>query len=76
VAGVSLVIPIPRAWQVFDEIGKARDEGIEGQLRKLGAEVWPGGGSSRWRESVTTPRERLRRRKAEQEHEAHVGLVS
>ena len=37
---VPLVIPIPRAWQVFDEEGKARDEGIERQLRSLGAEVW------------------------------------
>lgn len=37
---VPLVIPIPRAWQVFDEEGKVRDEGIERQLRKLGAEVW------------------------------------
>jgi FMN reductase len=37
---VPLVIPIPRAWQVFDEEGKARDEGIELQLRSLGAEVW------------------------------------
>jgi FMN reductase len=37
---VPLVIPIPRAWQVFDREGKARDEGIERQLRSLGAEVW------------------------------------
>jgi FMN reductase len=37
---VPLVIPIPRAWQVFDEEGKARDEGIERQLHSLGAEVW------------------------------------
>lgn len=37
---VPLVIPIPRAWQVFDEEGRARDEGIERQLRKLGEEVW------------------------------------
>ena len=37
---VPLVIPIPRAWEVFDEEGKVRDEGIERQLRKLGAEVW------------------------------------
>jgi FMN reductase len=37
---VPLVIPIPRAWQVFDQEGKARDEGIERQLRSLGAEVW------------------------------------
>ena len=37
---VPLVIPIPRAWQVFDEHGKARDGGIERQLRSLGAEVW------------------------------------
>lgn len=37
---VPLVIPIPRAWQVFDEEGKARDEGIARQLRSLGAEVW------------------------------------
>lgn len=36
---VPLVIPIPRAWQVFDEEGKAHDEGIEHQLRSLGAEV-------------------------------------
>jgi FMN reductase len=37
---VPLVIPIPRAWEVFDEEGKPRDEGIERQLRKLGEEVW------------------------------------
>jgi FMN reductase len=37
---VPLVIPIPRAWQVFDQEGKARDEGVERQLRSLGAEVW------------------------------------
>jgi FMN reductase len=37
---VPLVIPIPRAWQVFDEEGKVRDKGIERQLRSLGAEVW------------------------------------
>ena len=36
---VPLVIPIPRAWEVFDQEGKARDEGIERQLRSLGAEV-------------------------------------
>ena len=41
---VPLVIPIPRAWQVFDEEGKARDEGIERQLRSLGAEVWRAAG--------------------------------
>ncbi|WP_447987132.1 NADPH-dependent FMN reductase [Nitrospira sp. Nam74] len=37
---VPLVIPIPHAWEVFDEEGKARDGGIERQLRALGAEVW------------------------------------
>lgn len=37
---VPLVIPIPRAWQVFDDTGKARDEGVDRQLRSLGAEVW------------------------------------
>jgi FMN reductase len=37
---VPLVIPIPRAWQVFDDTGKARDEGVERQLRSLGREVW------------------------------------
>jgi FMN reductase len=37
---VPLVIPIPRVWQVFDEEGKVRDEGIERQLRSLGTEVW------------------------------------
>lgn len=37
---VPLVIPIPRAWQVFDEEGKARDESVARQLRALGAEVW------------------------------------
>jgi FMN reductase len=36
---VPLVIPIPRAWQVFDENGKIRDANIEDQLRSLGREV-------------------------------------
>ena len=35
-----MVIPIPRAWQVFEQEGKIRDEGIERQLRLLRAEVW------------------------------------
>jgi FMN reductase len=36
---VPLVIPIPRAWQAFDDAGNARDEGVAVQLRALGAEV-------------------------------------
>ena len=37
---VPLVVPIPRAWQAFDQEGRARDEGVGRQLRSLGAEVW------------------------------------
>lgn len=36
---VPLVIPIPRAWKVFDEKGKIQDPQIEEQLRLLGREV-------------------------------------
>jgi FMN reductase len=36
---VPLVIPIPRAWQAFDEAGTPRDENIDRQFRSLGAEV-------------------------------------
>lgn len=37
---VPLVVPIPGAWRVFDDDGKALDEGVERQLRALGREVW------------------------------------
>lgn len=36
---VPLVLPVARAWQVFDEKGKAKDPKVEAQLRVLGAEV-------------------------------------
>ena len=36
---VPLVIPVPRAWQTFDEEGRVQDAGIDKQLRELGAEV-------------------------------------
>lgn len=36
---VPLVIPIPRAWQVFDEKGQIKDPQIGEQLRSLGREV-------------------------------------
>ena len=36
---VPLVIPVPKAWQVFDHEGHARDQAIDGQLRALGREV-------------------------------------
>lgn len=36
---VPLVIPIPQAWQVFDEKGRASDSNIEEQLKALGREV-------------------------------------
>ncbi len=36
---VPLVIPIPRAWKVFDKNGKIRDANIEDQLRSLAREV-------------------------------------
>ena len=36
---VPLVIPVPRAWQTFDDHGRALDPGIDKQLRELGAEV-------------------------------------
>ena len=36
---VPLVIPVPRAWQAFDDQGRARDPGVDQQLRELGAEV-------------------------------------
>lgn len=36
---VPLVIPIPKAWQAFDERGHLQDAAIEEQLRALGREV-------------------------------------
>ncbi len=36
---VPLVIPVPRAWQAFDDQGRALDPGMDQQLRELGAEV-------------------------------------
>lgn len=36
---VPLVIPIPRAWQAFDDQGVARDPQVAEQLRALGREV-------------------------------------
>ncbi len=36
---VPLVIPIPQAWQVFDEQGKSTVPAIDDQLRALGYEV-------------------------------------
>ncbi len=36
---VPLVRPVPTAWEVFDEDGRARDPDIERQLRHLGSEV-------------------------------------
>lgn len=36
---VPLVIPVPRAWEAFDDQGRALDAGIDKQLRELGAEV-------------------------------------
>jgi FMN reductase len=36
---VPYVVPVPSAHLVFDEGGEIRDEGVEGQLRLLGAEV-------------------------------------
>ena len=36
---VPMVIPIPRAWEAFDDQGKARDPSTEQQLRALGKEV-------------------------------------
>ena len=36
---VPMVMPIARAWQVFDEAGRPKDRAIEQQLRALGAEV-------------------------------------
>ena len=36
---VPMVIPIPQAWQAFDEQGKARDPSTDQQLRALGKEV-------------------------------------
>jgi FMN reductase len=36
---VPYVVPVPSAHLVFDEDGEIRDEGVEGQLRLLGAEV-------------------------------------
>jgi FMN reductase len=36
---VPLVMPVPQSWQSFDPDGHLKDEGVAGQLRKLGAEV-------------------------------------
>jgi FMN reductase len=36
---VPLVMPIARAWQIFDEAGWPKDPAIEQQVRALGAEV-------------------------------------
>lgn len=36
---VPLVVPIPRAWKVFDDEGNPQDPAIDKQLRDLGAEV-------------------------------------
>ena len=36
---VPLVILVPRAWQAFDDQGRALDSGLDQQLRELGAEV-------------------------------------
>jgi len=36
---VPLVLPIPRASDVFDAQGIMRDQGVAGQLRSLGREV-------------------------------------
>jgi len=36
---VPYVVPVATAARVFDESGRVRDEGIEAQLRTLGAEV-------------------------------------
>ncbi len=33
------MIPVPRAWETFDEEGRVQDAGIDKQLRELGAEV-------------------------------------
>lgn len=36
---VPLVMPIPRAWKVFDESGEIADEQVETELLRLGKEV-------------------------------------
>ncbi len=36
---VPLVIPVARAWQAFDEEGRAVEKGVDEQLRLLGREV-------------------------------------
>jgi FMN reductase len=36
---VPLVLPVAQSWQSFDPDGHLKDEAIEAQLRKLGAEV-------------------------------------
>jgi hypothetical protein len=36
---VPYVVPVPSAHLVFDEDGQIRDDGVEGQLQLLGAEV-------------------------------------
>ena len=38
-ASVPYVIPVASAFRVFDSQGRVKDEGIELQLRTLGAEV-------------------------------------
>ena len=37
--GVPYVIPVASAFRVFDSTGRLTDEGVEAQLRTLGAEV-------------------------------------
>ncbi len=36
---VPMVMPIPRAWEVFDARGESRDERVTNQLKALGQEV-------------------------------------
>ena len=36
---VPLVVPVPQAWQAFDENGRPRDQAIQTQLLGLGREV-------------------------------------
>lgn len=36
---VPLVVPVPQSWQVFDDRGRPRDQGVEKQLFTLGKEV-------------------------------------
>lgn len=37
---VPMVMPIPKAWEVFDERGRSRDERVTDQLKALGREVF------------------------------------